>query len=107
MYRRLRSTNNDSVKRRAPSVLTAARIQQLHDLGFVFAMTEKSPYLKFDQWVERLRAFKEEHGHTRVPHDFPEDPGLSAWVHRQRNEYRKYMECQELELVIMVCRAVC
>ena len=52
------------------SILTAARIQRLHDLGFVFAMTEKQPYLKFHEWVERLRDFKKTHGHCRGTYVF-------------------------------------
>ncbi|CAB9497339.1 helicase [Seminavis robusta] len=98
------NNNRSAGKKRAPSVLTTARIQRLVELGFIFAMTEKSPYLKFPEWVERLKAFKEQHGHCRVPHDFPQDPGLSAWVHRQRNEYRKYTEQLELGEEVLAAR---
>ena len=102
MYRRIKAkdgnSNNHKSNKPGPKgtvLLTPDRFQRLQDLGFVFCSTEKSPYLKFHEWVERLAAFKEEHGHCRVPHDFPEDPSLSAWVHRQRNEYRKFQQEEE------------
>jgi hypothetical protein len=66
MYRRLRVKDQENKPGRGPAVLTAARIQRLHDLGFVFAQSEKSPYLKFHEWVERLKVFKEETGTSFV-----------------------------------------
>jgi Helicase associated domain len=54
-------------------VLTPSRIHRLTDLGFVLSMTEKNPYRKFSEWLQVLKAFKEENGHCRVPHDYPPD----------------------------------
>ena len=74
MYRRLRQDDpNHQPSKQQPrsgggpstTILTAARIQRLHDIGFVFAMTEKQPYLKFHEWVERLKAFQQDKGHCR------------------------------------------
>jgi hypothetical protein len=73
------NNNDEERKETAASVLTPTRIQRLVDLGFVFATTEKNPYRKFSEWVQVLQAFKEGHGHCRVPLDYPPDPGLSAW----------------------------
>ena len=39
-----------------------------------------------------------------MPHDYPEDTGLSAWVHRQRNEYRKYTEQMALGEDVLAAR---
>lgn len=43
------------------------------------------------QWnskLQELLRFKEEHGHCRVPHTFPENPSLARWVKRQRYQYK-------------------
>ncbi len=36
----------------------------------------------------RLKRFTKEHGHTRVPFSWPEDPSLGRWVHAQRESFR-------------------
>mmetsp|Transcript_35323 Transcript_35323/g.85675 ORF Transcript_35323/g.85675 Transcript_35323/m.85675 type:complete len:423 (-) Transcript_35323:753-2021(-) len=41
---------------------------------------------QWDDSIDQLLAFKEEHGHCRVPVSFP---GLGRWVHRQRVLFRK------------------
>jgi Helicase associated domain len=98
------NSNDEERKEAAASVLAPTRIQRLVDLGFVFATTEKNPHRKSSEWVQVLQAFKEGHGHCRVPHDYPPDPGLSAWLHRQRNEYRKYQEQLKLGDDILATR---
>lgn len=39
--------------------------------------------------VDKLRAYKDQHGNTRVPNRYPEDPALSGWVKQQRKAYVK------------------
>jgi hypothetical protein len=44
-----------------------------------------------DSWEQRLqelRAFREQHGHCYVPRKFPENQALAYWVDRQRSDYR-------------------
>ena len=61
------------------------REAQLNVLGFRWS-TEKPT--KEEAWalqLSRLVAFKEEHGHTRVPWGWETDPSLAKWVGRQRD----------------------
>ena len=53
----------------------------LNKLGFDWDPSET----KFQARREQLKAFKEKHGHCRVPYNkySQEDDGLSAWVKRQ------------------------
>ena len=53
----------------------------LNKLGFDWDPSET----KFQARREQLKAFKEKHGHCRVPYNKynQEDDGLSAWVKRQ------------------------
>jgi hypothetical protein len=39
----------------------------------------------WDRRCDALRAFRKEYGHCDVPCGWPEDPGLGAWVARQRH----------------------
>ena len=47
---------------------------------------------KWDKRFEELRAFYRKNGHADVPCPFPENPGLSRWVKRQRFEYQLRMD---------------
>ena len=71
--------------------LTPARVERLNALGFVWSVFE----LKWNERFDRLQAFRHEHGHCNVPADFGPDPGLAAWVARQREEYRLYQDPTE------------
>ena len=65
--------------------LTAERIQQLEEIGFVFS-TERTKRQN-DDWetrFEQLKRYKEKHGHCLVPHGYKEDPSFAEWIHRQR-----------------------
>mmetsp|Transcript_44783 Transcript_44783/g.136674 ORF Transcript_44783/g.136674 Transcript_44783/m.136674 type:complete len:1531 (-) Transcript_44783:24-4616(-) len=46
----------------------------------------------FEQRCQELRAFKEAHGHTRVPAKFSENQSLAFWVSRQRIDLQKFKE---------------
>jgi len=44
------------------------------------------------QWqskYEQLAAFKEAHGHSRVPKNWKENPALGQWLQKQRSKFRK------------------
>ena len=66
------------------------RIDKLEAVGFVWKLRDRF----FDRdWQERLvslRTYQQEHQHCNVPSPWPEDPLLSKWVTRAREEYRKY-----------------
>jgi len=65
--------------------------KDLEELGFVFK-AGKSPNViatvrkSWEERVEELLAFKDEHGHTAVPQL---SGPLGGWVHGQRREYKK------------------
>lgn len=49
-------------------------------------------------WMARasqLLEFKKKHGHVRVPKRYKEDPGLSNWVNKQRQQYRNFITGQK------------
>lgn len=73
------------------------RAQKLASLGFVWKARELQkqknvkPGKYDDMWVEmfeKLRQFKEEHGHCNVPYNF-QDKSLAMWVSTQRRVNRK------------------
>lgn len=96
--------------------LTAERIQELEDLGFVWT-TERTKRQDND-WngrFEQLLQYKEQHGNCLVPHGYREDTvcnkwrveasfgcsheltktciyiqSFSEWIHRQRTTYASY-----------------
>jgi hypothetical protein len=73
--------------------LTAERIQQLDDLGFVWS-TERSKRQEED-WttrLEQLQAYKKKHGDCLVPHGYVEDPSFAEWIHRQRTTYASMLK---------------
>mmetsp|Transcript_20126 Transcript_20126/g.30836 ORF Transcript_20126/g.30836 Transcript_20126/m.30836 type:complete len:419 (-) Transcript_20126:68-1324(-) len=76
-------------KKTAPtrrSLLTKERIEALEEIGFVWSI--------YDQmWEDRLRelvAYRDQHGHCKVPQSWKESPELGSWVKAQRDERTKY-----------------
>jgi hypothetical protein len=41
--------------------------------------------------LSQLRAFRTQHGHTRVPKRCSDPPGLANWVNKQRQLYKRYV----------------
>jgi hypothetical protein len=75
--------------------LTAERIQQLEEIGFIFS-TQRTKKQN-DDWNTRLKQleeFKKENGHVLVPHGYVNDPSFSEWVHRQRTTYQAYLKSE-------------
>ena len=71
--------------------ITAERVAQLEALGFEWS----PPFIHTDEvgWEAkraRLAAFKDEHGHCRVPINHLADPKLGRWVKNQR-AYKKWL----------------
>lgn len=65
---------------RKKNKLSIERIKQLEELGFDWAPFDRN----WNDNVEKLRAFKRQYGHCRVPHRWPKDLALGPWVSRQR-----------------------
>ncbi|CAJ1935960.1 unnamed protein product [Cylindrotheca closterium] len=63
--------------------LTPPRIAELEAIGFVWGESRPA----WNDHVEDLKQFRQQHGHTLVPANFPENTGLSKWVRRVRVAY--------------------
>ena len=43
---------------------------------------------KWDERLLELRSFRQQHGHSLVPHTYPSNPQLARWVKRQRRQHK-------------------
>ncbi|CAJ1945548.1 unnamed protein product [Cylindrotheca closterium] len=68
----------------ATSTITAARIQELESIGFVWH-SHASAWL---EKVNELKVFMQRTGHCNVPSHYPENTALSTWVKCQRRQYK-------------------
>ena len=66
----------------ATSEKTQQRLEDLHDIGFIWDVLE----YKWQQKFQLLIDFYEQHGHVHVPDSLG---GLGPWVRDQRREYQK------------------
>lgn len=76
---------------RKNNLLSPSRIAALDELRFAWApdATGRPKSEPWDDMLARLRRFAAEHGHTRVPQTFADDPKLANWVSTQRYFFRK------------------
>jgi len=68
--------------------MTEERVKLLEELGMVWQILPTPKVSEKKTWNQRfedLLAYKEEHGHMRVPQSVL---GLGSWVHRQRVDYQ-------------------
>ena len=74
----------------------ASQTQKLDELGFRWDTTKE---VTWEERFQRLKEFKEEHGHCNVPREPP--GGLGDWVKYQRSkrgsQYRSACQSQKLE----------
>jgi Helicase associated domain len=90
------STATNSKSKISSSRLTEQRISQLEFIGFEWRVKHKMKRhhdKQWDQMFNRLLAFKEANGNCIVPKRYPPDAKLGTWVHTQRVQYRKMMQC--------------
>lgn len=73
--------------------MTAVKMQKLTDLGFKF--TIRPSYKTWDERMNQLRKFKNEHGHLRIQ---VSDNDLGEFVSRMRQEYNKFQEGRKSSL---------
>lgn len=78
----------------SPYKISQVRIARLEQLGFKWTGLKR---VTWEEKVELLRKFVQEHGHTRVPVtlDTTEYPKLGSWVKSQRKAYRNEMLIKE------------
>ena len=76
------------------------RLELLQKVGFCWDFSTADRYE--EQWQERytcLKAYYEQHGHSRLPKEYPADNALGSWCSKQRQLYlqgRLSRERQEL-----------
>ncbi len=76
---------------RRNNLLSPPRIAALDELGFAWS-PDATGHPNSEPWgdmLARLQRFAAEHGHTRVPQAFADDPKLGNWVSTQRYFFRK------------------
>ncbi len=64
--------------------LSQGRIKELEEIGFIWVVRDSNHSYTFEQNLAELIRFKKDNGHTRVPHEFEENPKLGRWVHHIR-----------------------
>ena len=69
---------------RRPAKFSKDKIDRLEKLGFIWFMESH-----WEDMLDALRRFKEEHGDCNVPLEWPENKQLARWVDNQRTHYRK------------------
>lgn len=60
--------------------ITDEQVQELKNIGFIFAMSEHTPRKSFEERLVQLQDFQKLHGHVTVPSNYKEDPSLGHWV---------------------------
>lgn len=72
--------------------LSSDRISQLNNIGFVWVVRDSDFNLNFEQHLTDLLEFKRKHGHTRVPHEYDDNPKLGRWCHHIKLSYKQFMK---------------
>jgi len=77
------------LKKGKPSKMTAHRMLKLNELGFNFRLNLGTGYLRWPKRLEKLRKYKETHGHLNIP---VSDVELGSFVRRARVDYAKFLD---------------
>jgi hypothetical protein len=76
---------NNCRRLRKQGKLDEDRIRRLDEIGFCWALrTRRFGARDWDSMVAELAEFQGHHGHANVPHEWPENPELAAWLHAVR-----------------------
>jgi hypothetical protein len=71
------------------SNMSDSRIQALDQIHFVW----DSHSVFWEKRLEELKQFREEHGHCRVPTNYPQNQELAVWTKSQRHQFKLF--CQD------------
>ena len=85
----LRQTYRSREKRRLV-ILSQERMDEMERCGFEWNTGRK--ITKWTDRVKELRQYANQHGHVRVPKNYPENLPLGRWVSKQRTHYRHYKQ---------------
>jgi hypothetical protein len=70
------------------------RMKRLESIGLVDDISTGNEYRRvksyWDDMLNQLSDFKQEHGHLKVPQQYDENPKLGRWVRNWRSKYREY-----------------
>ncbi len=79
-------------QRRKSGKLLPEREKMLEEIGFKWAIIDLGGVKQTEVWdlrYNQLLEFKQQHGHCKVPHHFPENSQLGKWVSSQRQKRRQ------------------
>src|SRR5438309_97819 len=82
-----------------PLCFTPFRLSNLSGLNTLCSMPVQLVEREWDEWFEKLKRFKEQFGNSRVPPDWPSDPGLAKWTAKQRNEFHR-LALEKIEMLV-------
>lgn len=68
------------------------RVGLLEGIGFVWELGPGWDTNTWNERLEELKAYKQQHGDCNVPLTYTEKPQLAKWVAAQRTQYAKYMK---------------
>ena len=69
--------------------LSAQRLEQLREIGFVFELREEMAHKRFREGITALRVFVEENGHSDVPNFYDKNPTLGLVMEEMKREAGK------------------
>jgi hypothetical protein len=76
-------------RQRKQGTLDAQRIKRLDAISFAWSVrTRRVAARDWDAMVVQLEAFRRKHGHSNVPHAWPPNPELAAWLNATRSTKR-------------------
>ncbi|CAE8630824.1 unnamed protein product [Polarella glacialis] len=87
------NTQRKARKGRGSCKIDAEQIEQLDSLGLVWEVYKA---VSWEESFDILKAYKQEHGHTRVPRSYVADDGinLGRWVNTQRKARKGQGSCK-------------
>ena len=68
--------------------LSEERVRRLDALAFCWVL-RPGPAASWEQRINDLKAFKQEHGHCNVPFEYPPNPALGGWVSDARQQKKR------------------
>jgi len=81
------------IRRKKSEALSTRQVAELDALGFDWNPSETRRH----EMVQRLKAFKKQHGHYNVPQRYTADPALAIWVATRRTHKRlKNLSTQQI-----------
>ena len=85
----------NKLKQGSATEMTAERMVQLTDAGFVFPKPKTSHSQTWEDRINELRKYRDENGHCRIR---LAHPSLGSWIKHLRLQYELYLDGKECEL---------